>query len=302
MTIQNQDPSGSRWPCIGKNFLSFRLMDFQAHRLLKARYFYIPVLLFFLLAFPHHNLVAITDYCKSPRYEPRFFPVDASEKTLYRASWGGIPIGKAKINASPVWQGGKKFYRVRIKANTLIYLHLIFKMRDTIESVIDADTLRPRRFIFEQRENNHKAYTEAVFDPKSNKWVIDIKKKKKVKHHEFISPNTLDPVSAAYLIRSLDFKVGDHFQLCVFVGGKKRYPLILDIVGKERITIEVGVFDAYKIHLRLEKPGRSGKPSKFRQADVWLSADEKRLLLKASIKILLGSFNIELMKTALRSN
>lgn len=229
------------------------------------------------------------------KYEPRYFPFDGPEKVEYQASWSGIPVGRAKIVARTVWQGGKKHYAVQIKARTLSYLDPFWKMRDSIETVMDADTLRPRRFYFKQNENSKNVKTEALFDPKTNKWVVDIRERKKVKRHEFTSADTLDPISASYLVRSLDFHVGDQFQLTVFAGGKKRYPLDLDVVSREYIAIRTGLFEAYKIHTRLELPGKPGEPATFREAQVWLSADDRRVLLKMSSYVFLGNFNIELV-------
>ncbi len=86
-------------------------------------------------------------------------------------------------------------------------------MRDVIESIFEAKTLYPRSFIFRQRENRKKIDTTAYFDPASKKWVVHRQQGYNIKDYEFISQHTLDPISAVYLARSLDFKVGDTLRM-----------------------------------------------------------------------------------------
>ncbi|MGH7775058.1 MAG: DUF3108 domain-containing protein, partial [Candidatus Binatia bacterium] len=101
-----------------------------------------------------------------------------------------------------------------------------------------------------------------------------------------------DPITAVYLARSLDFKVGDVLQLDVF-GGKSRYLVVLEIASKERVALKTGEFDAYKIIPRVTNITRSGYAGRVREATVWISADEKRKPLKLVSQVFIGSVNIE---------
>ena len=233
---------------------------------------------------------------ESQMHEPKFFPFEEPEKVVYRASWIGIPVAEARIKATPVWEAGKKFYATQVKAKTLPYLDLIFRMRDTIRSVINADTLKPHRFVYQQQENEKTSNTIATYHANTGKWLLEVQKKKRVKHHELDFADTLDPISASYLVRSLDFKVGDEFEFMVFVGGKRRYPMTVKVVREEMIAVGGRVFDAYRMKSRLELPGDDKNPSEFREALVWLSADERRTLLKATSHVLLGDFKIEMVQ------
>jgi len=261
----------------------------------------LPALLFLVLGNPFHDATGFTDGAQTvavkPRvHEPKFFPFEEPEKVVYQASWIGIPVAEARIKATPVWEGGKKFYATQVRAKTLPYLDLIFRLRDTIQSVIDADTLKPHRFVYEQQENDKTSNTVATYNADSGKWIIDVKKKKRVKRHELDFTDTLDPIAVSYLVRSLDFKVGDQLEFMVFVGGKSRYPMTLKVVREEMIAIGGRVFEAYKMISRVELPGGKNKPSEFREAQVWLSSDKRRTLLRATSQVLLGSFKIEMVQ------
>jgi len=228
-------------------------------------------------------------------YQPRFRPFDGGEKAVYQASWLGIPVASAEIEMRPVVLDGKKFYQVTVQAQSWRYLDLIFKMRDTVESLFDADTLHPRRFFFRQRENRKRIDTTAVVDSAANRWVVHRWEGKKLKNFEFVSPYTLDPISASYLSRSLDFKVGDRLRLEVF-GGKSRYLVTLDVVARERIWAGKGEIEAYKIVPQLSDLSRTGYAGRVRQATVWISADEKRTPLKIVSQVFIGSISIEIIE------
>jgi len=229
------------------------------------------------------------------QFHPKFYPFDKGERVLYQGSWLGIPVASAEIQMTPVFVNGKKFYQAKVQASTWKYLELIWKMRDSVESVFDSENMQPHRFVFRQRENRRKIDTTASFDPNTKKWAVHRQDGAKVNDYEFVSPYTLDPISAVYLARSIDFKIGDTLRLEVF-GGKSRYLVILDIVGKERITVKNSSFDAYKIVPRVWNITSSGYADRMREATVWISADEKRQPLRIVSKAFVGSVTIELVE------
>ena len=255
---------------------------------------------FFLLVFLLLSLCPVVplfaaDPGEISRYQPHFYPFDGGENAEYRASWNGIPVASAEIQSAPLSIDGKKFYQVKVQARTWRYLELIWKMRDSIESIFEAKSLHPHRFIFRQRENRRKIDTTAHFDPANKKWAVHRKQGDKVRDYEFFSPHTMDPISAIYLARSVDFKVGDALRMEVF-GGNSRYLVIMDIVGREPITVKTGVFEAYKIIPRVINLTSSGYAGRVRQATVWISADEKRRPLKIISQVFIGYVSIELVE------
>lgn len=226
-------------------------------------------------------------------YTPRYRPFDGGERAVYQASWLGVPVASASIDMRSLTLDGKKCYEATVKTETSRGLDMIFKMRDTIQSTFDAETLHPRRFSFIQRENKKANDTNAVVDPLTHKWTVQRKEGKKRKDFEFESPYALDTVSAVYLARSLDFKVGDTFRLEVF-GGKSRYLVTLDVVGKERVTVKGKAYEAFKIIPKVADLSKTGYAKRMHQATAWITADDKRLPVRMSAQVFVGSVNIEL--------
>ena len=230
---------------------------------------------------------------KVPVYQPKYYPFDGGERAVYKASWNGIPVATAVVATTYQLIGGKKFYNVRVEAKTSALLDLFLKIADTITSTIEAKPLAPTRFTFSQRENLKVIDTEAKFDRTAKKWSVHRDERTEVKKYEFDQPpNTIDPITAVYLARSQDFKVGDHLYFNIF-GGKYRYLLDLEVERREIIQIAAGRIGAFKIVPRIKNLMKDGYAERLNEASVWISADERRSPVMLSSRIFVGSIYIE---------
>jgi hypothetical protein len=245
-----------------------------------------------------------------PVYQPKHFPFEAGEKEVYRASWNGLlSVATAEISTVPSVIDGKKVYQVQVEAKSSRMLDFIWKMRDTITSTFDAKALLPARFTFSQRENSKVIDTEARLDHTRKRWAVNRQQAgKRAKIYEFESQNTMDPITAVYLARSVDFKVGDRLYFKVF-GGRYQYLLELFVENKEPVELASGKIEAYRIVPRIQNLTKNGYAERFNEATIWISADERRLPVKLSSKIVFGNVNLELVQdkratesTAVESN
>ena len=233
-----------------------------------------------------------------PAYQPKHFPFDGGEKEVYQASWNGmISVATAEVHTVPAVIDGKKVYQVRVDAKTTAALDLIWRMRDTISSTFEAKGLLPTRFTFNQRENSRVIDTEARFNSTTNQWAVNRQQVgKKTRVYNFDSNNTLDPITAVYLARSTDFKVGDKLYFKVF-GGRYQYLLELFVEKKEPVAMKSGkTIEAYRIIPRVQNITKNGYASRLNEATVWISADERRLPVKMSSKIAFGSVQMDLVE------
>jgi hypothetical protein len=239
-----------------------------------------------------------------PLYQPKFYPYETGEKASYKASWNGVPVATADIETTPITFEGKKSYRVRIDAKTSRGLDLIWKMRDTITSVFDAKSLAPSRFVFSQRENSRVIDTEAKFNHAAKKWAVNRwQEGRKPSVYDFDSNNTLDPITAVYLARSIDLNVGEKLFFNVF-GGRYQYLLELNVEKKEPVELESGaVIQTFKVVPKLTNLTKKGYAGRVNEAAIWISADERRIPVKLWSKIFAGNVYIELVqdKTGVQS-
>jgi hypothetical protein len=234
-----------------------------------------------------------------PVYHPKHHPFEAGEKELYSASWNGVfSVATAEISMMSSVIDGKKVYHVQVQAKSSRILDLIWKMRDTITSTFDAKALSPARFTFSQRENAKVIDTEARLDPATKRWAVSRQQVgQQPQVYEFESENTLDPITAVYLARSVEFKVGDRLYFKIF-GGRYRYLLELWVETTEPIELASGrKVEAYRIIPRLQNLTKNGYAERFNEATIWISADERRLPVKLSSKIVFGSVYLELVQS-----
>jgi hypothetical protein len=232
-----------------------------------------------------------------PLYQPKFYPYENGEKASYRASWNGVPVASAEIETTPITFEGKKSYRVRIDARTSKGLDLIWKMRDTITSVFEAKSLAPSRFVFSQRENSRVIDTEAKFNQKEKKWAVNRwQEGRNPRVFDFDSNNTLDPITAVYLARSIDLNVGEKLFFNVF-GGRHQYLLELNVEKKEPVELESGaVIPAFKLVPKLTNLTKEGYAGRLKEAAIWVSADERRIPVKFWSRIFAGNVYMELIQ------
>lgn len=233
-----------------------------------------------------------------PAYQPKYFPFEDGEKEVYQASWNGMfSVATAEVQTTPAVVDGKRVYQVRVEAKTSKALDLIWRMRDTIRSTFDAKALAPSHFVFNQRENSRVIDTEARFDPAAKQWSVNRQQVgKKPRVYKFDSNNTLDPITAVYLARSIDFKVGDKLYFKVF-GGRYQYLLELLVDRKEQVTLKSGKrIEAYRLIPKVQNLTKSGYADRFNEASIWISADERRVPVKLSSKISFGTVHLDLVE------
>jgi hypothetical protein len=271
-------------------------MNYRYRAVWLAGAWIIPVLLLLSLSDGGEKLPITPEAV--PVYQPKYYPFEGGEKAVYRGSWNGLlSVATAEIYTVPTVVSGRRIYNVRVQAKTSKVLDLIWKMRDTVRSSFDARALAPSSFSFHQRENSRIIDTEARYDPSTKYWVVNRQQVgKRKKSYEFESQNTLDPLTAVYLARSLEFKPGDRLYFKIF-GGRYRYLLELHVERKESVTLASGrTIEAYRVVPRLQNITKRGYAERLNEAVVWISADERRMPVKLSSKIIFGSVHVDLIE------
>jgi hypothetical protein len=90
-------------------------------------------------------------------------------------------------------------------------------------------------------------------------------------------------------------KVGDSLKFDTFIG-VNRYVLDFDVVGRERIEMALGAFDAFKIVPSVLYVSEGGIKRKARRTTIWVSPGARRLPLRIESKVFIGSIRIDLVK------
>jgi hypothetical protein len=215
---------------------------------------------------------------------------------LYEVTWQGIPVAEARVVVGDQQLGQTNMLKVKATAETGDFIDIFYRLRFSSESVFEAESFKPVHFYSHQKENSREKYRDVEFGPGG---LIRTDYVKNGKHHEgleFRSVNsTFDPISAAFLARSLPLKLGEKHSFDVF-NGKHRYLISFHIEARETIEVEGVSHNAFKVIPSVQKLTDSEGEKRLDRAAIWISADESREVLKLESKVLVGKVNAKLVK------
>jgi hypothetical protein len=136
------------------------------------------------------------------------------------------------------------------------------------------------------REGKYKRDFSAVFDQVNNIAYAEDK-------HYPIPPYVHDVVSAFYYIRTLDYsasRIGQKSMLENFYKDST-YSLAVKFLGRQRIEVDAGTYDCIILEPLIKEGGLFKSEGRVL---VWLTDDERKIPIKVSTKIIIGSIDAEL--------
>ena len=202
----------------------------------------------------------------------------------YEVTWQKVIVGYAQVTV------GKEedLHKITVHAETSKKLDRVYKVRYTGESLIGTDPISPvETRIHEKVKSKKKQTTIEFYDDGTIKSVESRSRKKKpdrIKYEEINTDRfTLDPFSAACLVRRLDWEEGVAEVFDVFTG-KDQYELqlqcidrtVIDMSGEKR-DVWVIVPDITKLSGEEDEEDYEIKQSNVK---IYLSADERKELLR----------------------
>ena len=198
----------------------------------------------------------------------------------YQVSWQGLPVGSASIRIGTTYRDGKKMLDVEATARSGRVVSLFYKLRHRSESIFSAQDLKPMEFVSQQTENSKFTNLKINFSPdgwinaKINKGKVN--SEGKFEEVSFKSENaTFDPISAAFLARSLPVDPAEDLSFDVF-NGRDRYLISFHVVGREKIKLAGKEYDAFKIEPLVKKLTDTEGEKRLRKVYLWVSTDGSR--------------------------
>ena len=205
------------------------------------------------------------------------------ERLTYLVAWKGIPVGEGTATVEDLTDfKGREVYKIVIAARTNKFLSKLFRVEDTFTSYMDKDKLASLRYEAIIREGNYKKDLVVDYDFQKGIAVYKNLRDGSVKVCP-VEKGTQDPVSAAYFFRTVPARVGDRIKIYLTLN-EKNYEIVADITKKAAVEVpELGAFNAFLI-----KPFVKLEGKRQRRGSAWgyLSADKKRLVLFAVVKVL----------------
>jgi hypothetical protein len=213
----------------------------------------------------------------------------------YQFSWQGIPVGEAQVDVEDKQIEGRSFLHVKASAQTGKFIDLFYRLRHTSESTFDAQSLKPQRFYSWQKENSREKIREISFDDNGKIRTTGLNNGSVSDQIEFQSDNfTLDPISAAFVARSLPVQEGEELSFDVF-SGKHRYLITFHVEGREKLVVGNKTYEAFRVVPSVKKLTDSEGETRLQSATLWVSADPSREVLKLESKVFVGKVSAKLI-------
>jgi hypothetical protein len=210
----------------------------------------------------------------------------------YGFGWSGFPCATAEIRLN---KPGSDRLQLDVTARTAGLVRALWKFDATHISMVDPVTLHPISVRQIENDRGKKILTELSFAPAGVVSKVTETPGEGTKTRRFDFPHLFDLQSALLYLRSQSL-LERNVQRIVVYSATAPYLATVTVLGRERVTVPAGTYNAIKFDLRLNriKDGQLQPHRKFRRANAWLSDDQDRLLLKIDAQVFVGSVFCEL--------
>jgi hypothetical protein len=229
-----------------------------------------------------------------PVYEPGPTPLRPGERLVYRISWIGIPAATATVTLNADGPDSHQ-WTAQGWITTDRPIDLLFRMRDYVREDFDQTSYDPRDVFIRQDEKRRLSLYTATFDSGSHVVTAIKRHRDHSEIHRFGGGNALGPFSAAALALSQRFEVGRQFEFDVF-GGANRYVFSFDIDGREKLRTALGDFETFRVIPSVLYESSSAVSKEARRVVLWISADPRRLPLRAEASTFVGTVRADLIR------
>lgn len=221
------------------------------------------------------------------------FPNSRPMHARYGFGWSGFPGATAEVRSNKAT--GDRL-QLDLTAHTIGLVRSLWKFDASHTSIIEAATLHPVAVKQVETVRNKKTVTDLSFaaDGVTSKVTETPGKGTKVRRFEF--PHLFDLQSALLYLRSQSLQERSVQRIVVYPA-TSAYLATVTVLGRERITVPSGTYNAIKFNLQLHKIGKQKELEphrKFRSATAWISDDPDRLLLRIEAQVFVGTVFAEL--------
>ena len=217
---------------------------------------------------------------------PEAIPFAVGEQIDFHVMFGLIPAGKARLAVVGIdTMNGQPVYHAVSTARSAKAYDIIFKVRDSVETWFDADSIYSHHFRKQLREGPYRDEKIVRYDLNQEKVFIwdDGVERAPID----VPARVQDVLSAGYKVRTLPLTVGDTLAVKTH-DVNKTYDLLVIVHGKERVETEAGSFNCFKVEPVL-RSGGIFKKEKGARVFVWVTDDEARVPVKMQSKVSFGS-------------
>jgi hypothetical protein len=212
-------------------------------------------------------------------------PFGAGERMQYDVRFGSLRVGNAHMEVVALDN-----LRGRAAWHTAFWVqggNFLYRVNDVYESWMDAETLSSLRFVQELEEGGKDV--ERRFEIYPERAIFVQTSKKPLKEEKSVS-NPLDDGSFLYFVRTIPLEVGQTYDFDRYFR-PDRNPVRIRVLRKEKVKVPAGTFDAIVIQPVIKTKGIFSENG---HAEIWLSDDDRHIMLQLKSRLKFGSLNLYL--------
>ena len=198
-----------------------------------------------------------------------------------------VTAGEAIMKVGDTTYNGRHCFNIEFLVNSKPFFNWVYKVEDKYRTIVDAEGLFPWRFEQHIREGGYSRDFTADFDQ-----VNHIAKTSEGEHP--IPAYVQDMMSAFYMARTIDYsglKIGQKVHMQNFYKDST-YELDIKYKGKQQIEVDAGTFNCIVVEPLAKEGGLFKSEGKVY---VWLTDDERKMPVKVSTQIVIGSVDSDLV-------
>jgi len=226
---------------------------------------------------------------------PGNFPELRPLRATYRFGWAGLTAATGEVHFT---KASDDRFQLDGTGRTIGFVRALWKLDLNYQAVANAKTLRP---IESRQAENYRSKLVATHLSFTNNNVTRARTEghgssTETKIRQFAFPDLFDLHSAMLYLRSQPLKERSVYRVVVYPANNA-YLVTTTVLGREKISVHAGSYNAIKIDLQLLRVGKQLQLEphrKFRRATIWVSDDRDRILLRIEAQIYVGTIFAEL--------
>ncbi len=227
----------------------------------------------------------------APEAGPPFAP---GERLVYQIKWGLFPVGSAVMEVGrPTDLNGTLCDQLVFSVRTNAFADKFYKVRTRAVSLVAPGFARTLRYRKSQREG--KTNREVLVEYDYDRLVATYSNHGKPEKETVIPARTFDPLAIAFLFRLQPPRPGEVRELPTCDGRKFRQ-VEVRVGEKETVRTSAGKFETLPVLPAMENLSGVFNKSPDGLLRVWYSNDSRRLPVKISGKVVVGSFTAKLLR------
>ena len=187
-------------------------------------------------------------------------------------------------------------FQLEATGRTIGLVRALWKMDANYRGVANVQTLRPIESQQIETYRSKKIVTHLAF---TNSGVLRTRAEgpeTPSKPNPFNFTNLFDLHTVLLYLRSQPLKDHSSYRIVVYPA-TSAYVATVTVIGREKISVRAGTYNAIKIDLQLKRVGKNMELEphrKFRRATAWVSDDGDRIPLRIEAQIFVGTVFAEL--------